>query len=675
MYESFSISRLSSNELLTRTTSVSRRLRENAWVTVANSSSSSNDNRHTSLGDCNHSCMIDGLNFAQILGETARKGFDVVFIEDSLQTAEQNAFKVAITMLHKKLIGSGVLSARIVKSTPDGKLSDLYAHCSRKSDGALTLMGINFSNMRTKFNVRLSTIVDPNISIVQYLLSVQNGQVLLNNENFSDALLAANSMKYKKMSKFSIPITLPPFSLAFWTLKNVKVDECMSHATATAANENSANSQQLSTISSSDKLLLSLVANEMQNAKHNQLGKRTRTKRQTAEEYLPSSTFGFPEFPHFKLPNLLMTSPSNTRPVVENFFSFNNAATHDENPFQHSDNPALPKGDVYMDIGKPADARLDSPDYTVVDEARKSQNNRKKMRTASSKTTTESPDYFAQDYADVILRKNSRKSSQQKRQPAIGELFELDEIQAAADDGEFKSDDDDRGENVELKTVIKELEPTYLQSRRALKQAKKKWDKNQIMELLKSSQVQEIDRKNLKNLENYEIIDLTDSKRLGEDMDYGEFDNDEEDEDDDGFFDSKKSNAQQRQSRQRNKRHIDVARINNRIPKWNYNRITDSSEEYASMENLESDTNDVSRKPLMQTPPASSWHNGAVSSSREADGMSSVKSANLNNNSDNSTVIKAVNFLTYSFNRALDVLDKTIVGCFKIFGTNEDFQY
>lgn len=666
---------MSQSEILSRSTSVSRKLKENVWVTITNSSS--DDIAKSTIEDCNHSCLMDGLNYAQMLGESAKKGFDVVFLEDSLRTSE-NAFKLAVTTLHKKLIGNGVFATRIVKSTPDGKLSNLFAYCSRKTSGALTLVGINFSNMRTKFNVRLSTIIDPNISIIQYQLSAQNGQVLLNNEKFLNNLLSS-SVKYKKLSKFSIPMALPPFSLAFWTLKNVKVDECNKLTNHPASNNEDI---QLSTFSSSDKLLLSLVANEMQNTK-NQVTKFTRMKRQTAEQFLPSSTF---EFPNFKLPNLLMTSSSNNKPIVENFFRnadilrnpFSDNVNNDENPFRHSENPTLPKGDVYMDIGKAGEQpQVDSLDYVVFNEPKKAQNIRKKMRAMT--TTTESSDYFALDYADVILRKSAKKSSskssrfenlEKNSRREMGELFELDEIQAAADDGEFKNDDDQQQQrskskinNVELSTVIKELEPTYLQSRRALKQAKKKWDKNQIMELLKNSQVQEIDRKNIKNFENYEIIDLAELKR--DDEDYAEYDNDE---DDDEFFGNAKGNVQQQRQSKRGKRQIDVARINNKIPKIKFNEITDSSSDeadYSSNENLNLDTNDVVHM-FVQTPrpdgKANVW-----------DGTSNVKIRN-SNNEDDSTVVKAVNFFTHSFNKALDVLDQTIVGCWEIFRPKE-FKY
>ena len=83
--------------------------------------------------------------------------------------------------------------------------------------------------------------------------------------------------------------------------------------------------------------------------------------------------------------------------------------------------------------------------------------------------------------------------------------------------------------NVEYKTVMRELEPTVRQSKKAILAAKKKWNQDQIMELLQDATLQEIDRSQIRNPSDYEIIDLTDDNQAA---DYAEY----YDDDQDGFF-------------------------------------------------------------------------------------------------------------------------------------------
>jgi hypothetical protein len=615
--------------MISKTAKVKSILHQNVWVTLKNSSSEGEKEEMSTYDNCNHSCLIDGLKFAHLLGESSKKGFDVVFLENSLENS--SAMKRAVTILHKKLIGTGVFATRTVKSSPDGKLSNLYSYCSKKPNGALTLMGINFANTRMKFNVRISTILDSNISIVQYLLSAQTGQVLLNNEKFSND--STSTMKFKKLSKFSIPLTLPPYSIAFWTLKNVKIDECV--------NQKSHSEIPLKSISTSDNLLRNLVLSEM---KSNQIMKNSRTKRQ-ADQFLPSSPFEFtlPEMPKFKFPDFsMMSSAPNSKPMVESLFNKNAEiykANNDENIFQHSENPLLPNGDVFMTVAKSSlDSKL-NPVY-IDDEDKKPSNNRRKSKLTT--TTTESSDYYFHDYADVIQQqektsKSSKSTIAKKSQnrgdnkKEIGELFEADDEDLTA--GGLKNDDQvrNKGDNIELKTVIKELEPTYRQSKKALKQAKKKWDRSRIFELLKNAQVQEIDRDSIKDPNNYDIIDMADIEK----PDYEEYDEDE-----DGFFSDSK--------RKRSKRNINSwPQMKNQITKFHKNEIFQSDEE-------ESIENWMSGSHIFLQPSAEVTRD-------EPSVVKDVKSCE-----NESTVIRAVNFFTRQLQKALEALDKTFVGCWEI---------
>lgn len=629
---------------MSKTSSSFPRLQAPLWVTVANSSIESTQPQSSlkTFNMCDHECLINGLLHAQILGVAAKKGLDVLFFNEAGNNLTNTDFKKAITILHKKVVGSKAFNVRVTKSSADGKLSNLYAHCSKKTEGALTLMGINFSNMRSKFNVKVSSPIDTNAMVLQYLLSASDGHVLLNNEKFN--VNAAPSIKYKKLSKFSISLVLPPFSAAFWTIKNVKVNACL--------NLKSANVDDVlkeSQMTSTDKLLKKLVANEFDGKKSNAIEKNSRGKRQigggAAGQFLPS-TFDF-ELPVFKFPNL-MTSASNHKPIRDVLFNKNmdvyKVAPTDVNPLQPSENPSLPSGDVYMMVsdGTPDLVDVDTLDVVVDDAPKRFKQLRKKgnNKIVYRERTEEAPEYFIpHDYLDAshkTAKATTKKSSKKVDQPReIGELFEV-ERQAGAAMNRGVDQVRSPSQNVELKTVIRELEPTYRQSKVALQAAKRKWDRTQIMELLKDAQLEEVDRSRLAEADDFEVIDLTEN---GESPNYDEYEDD-----DDGFFTDDKMHHI------RTRRDVDYAK--NEIPKYGSHDMIDEDDE----DSIESLMDDV----RLYLPPQNS-----------RDIKSNSDSAPISTSTHPPTAVKAINFFSKSLNHAINVLDKTLIGWWYVFNPAE----
>lgn len=591
---------------------------------------------------CDRECLTDGLVHAQLLGEAAKKGISVViFNETAQQPGKSNFFKQAVSILHKKLVGNKVFNVKVTKSGQDGKSSSLYSYCSKKTSGAVTLMGINFSNMRSKINVKFSMPVDSNAVVLQYMLSAIDGHVMLNNERFSQN--ATPSYKFKKPSKYSIPLVLPPFSMAFWTIKNAKVDECLNVAV-----EEEEKTKPM-TISSSDQLLKKLVANEFEVKLSNKLEKvASRSKRQISgsSSFLPGLEW---ELPTFKFPNLLATA-SNQKPVRDVLFNQNadvyKVGAAEPNPLQPSDNPTLPKGDVYLMIndGK-RPAKLATHDYVTDDVEPAKPVSRRRSKANRIMATTEAPDYFMpHDYFDAseqTTKRSSKKLSKKEQPQEIGELFEAEHAPAQnprnADQRSYSS-------NIELSTVVKELPPTLRQSKAAMRAAKNKWDSKKILEFLKEGNFEGVNEKaQLGNTDNFEMIDLTENADAPA---YDEY----EDEEDDEFF--RNDNFHHVRTRR------DVNFAKNEIPKFGSHIFVDDDED--SIETLVDDVHLY----LQPHQPRSENVKEAANDVRKTDEDAAPVT-------EASTTIKAIDFFSKSLSDAINVAHRTFVGWWYVFQPNE----
>lgn len=273
------------------------------WATISSlkvfSSPASNKGR-----GCHENCLIDGLVYANTLGEAAKKGFDVLYFEEDVASSSADNFKSVINKVHNSLIGTKVFSTRMLK-TLDKPQSYVYAYCAKKMNGGVTLMGINYGDTRAKINSKLlSTSIESNSVVSQYLLSVADGHVFLNNERYNGTISPA--LKFKKILKHNVDFTIPPFSIMFWVLKNANVKEC------TNIEANQIRTFDASETTSSDKLLQTLAAKA--------LIPSTRTKRQFMyhnNPFLPPNPKLDLKFANF------MPSNINQRSIKDVFFNRN----------------------------------------------------------------------------------------------------------------------------------------------------------------------------------------------------------------------------------------------------------------------------------------------------------------------------------------------------------------
>lgn len=641
-------SRVSPLDVVSKLNSWNYKSQAPTWITIDSTSRYSPETlrqktNHSSSESCDQECVMSGLLHAQVLGDAAKKGFDVLFFHDSTNNSltQSSSFVQAVSVLHKKLVGTKVFNVRVTKSSPESKLMNLYSYCSKKQNGAITLMGINFNKMRSKFNVKISSPIDSNSVVMQYLLSASDGQVRLNNEKFS--YNATPSYKFKKLSKFSLSLVLPPFSMAFWTIKNAKFNECL--------NIDEAKGQVVITnpviSSSTDKLLKKLVANEFEGKRSNSIEKLSRPRRQlNGNQFLPKIDFDMP----FKFPSLL-TSSSNHKPIKDVLFNKNTEVYRvgpvDANPLQSSENPTLPDGDVYLLIND-GNGAPGSIDYVTDDrdEPKRRKLNRKKSSgnkiTYKERDTTEEPeDLMPHDYLDASQR-NTKKTTKKSAKPAppkeIGELFEAE----LPSNNKARSGDQMKtlSSNVELQTVFKELEPTYRQSKTAILAARRKWDREQIMELLRDAQLEEVDKAAINDADDFEVIDLTEN---AESPNYEEYE-----EDDDGFFDDNLHNI-------RTRRHINYAK--NEIPRYGSHNFID--EEYE--DSIESLLDDVH----LFLPPRNE---------NQSESLVQVDSTTSTPSTTTLPIpVQAMNYLTKSLTDVIDLTHKTMLGWWGVFNPSDTY--
>lgn len=545
-------------------------------------SADDNTRKYLSRTGCDHVCLYEGLLFAQVLGDSARNGFDVLYFKDDIKNynslvsttplsnlKSQINMKQSIMMLFKKLIGTKVFNVKLTKNSINTKQMNFYGFCSKQMNGAITLMGINFSNMRGKFNLKLSSQLNQNAVVLQYLMTISDGQILLNNEPF-DGQSIIPSYKFKKFTKNSIIFTLPPYSIGFWTVKNAKISECLNLDYTEMEME--ADVQETS--SSADLLLQQLLKKVFESQAGDQSTQRVKRQIGSNMQFLPKLDLDFP----FKFP----TSSPNQKSLKDVLFNKNTDIYRLNSPnspsekdlLKSSENAALPEGDVYLlinDGGEYPEVAVEKPsnDY-ITDEAvnvlnRKSNGKRRKP-SVRKVTTTPAPvsveqdehDFYTPyDYDESKTFKSSKQSSKKTPKVEIKEDGELWEMEKPIHTPNMRKNDPMKSasSNVELK-VMKELEPTYRQSKAALMAAKKKWNRNQIMELLKDADLEEVDKSKFKSTDDFEIIDLTENTASTE---YHE--EDYLDEDDDDFFKSEENFHHSRNRR-------DISE--NEIRKYNY---------------------------------------------------------------------------------------------------------
>jgi hypothetical protein len=549
--------------------------KKSVWITIDDDAEDFEQNypRNNAKSLCDESCLIDGLIYAQVLGDAAKNGIDVLFFKRTSQSS--NAFKDAINKLHNDLIGTKVFNTRtrMASSLDPQKQPSVYAYCSKKMNGGVTMMGINYANTRAKINAKLSASIESNSIVSHYLLSVADGVVLLNNEKFNGTISPA--YKFKKIANRKIDFTIPPLSIAFWVIKDANCKECIDNLKA----KNKVRVRSAASKTSADNLLKILASDAL----------NVRVKRQLP----PFHSFQFPNF-DLSIPNL-MPSNVNQRSIKDVLFDKNTeifkVAPIETNPLQSSENPALPNGDVYLLVNDGMNDDYVQHDEVIVEEpVRSTKKNKKATKKSSQRDMMTQPtealeysiahDYIESSHRDATTTKKSTSKKSQKPQPIeVGELFES-ELPAVNSNVHFDQMKDSN-RNVEIKTVVKELEPTQRQSKKALMAAKQKWNRAQLSELLKEVKLEEVDKSKLEDADNFKIIEYV----RGEDNDYNDYDSDE-----DGFFSSDDDSSNHKI---RTKRNAEVDYRKNEIRRYGGHYVDEDTSHQDDESSIETIVDDV----------------------------------------------------------------------------------
>lgn len=134
-----------------------------------------------------------------------------------------------ISILYKKLVGNKVLHIDCKCS----KYQRLYAHCANKKytndTSAVTLFGINLEMAKAKFLLNGTALHGDNLLIDEYVISAPS-----NNRKTKTVLLNGWALSYEGTLPNLLPVKLrygkhiamPPYSLAFWVIKNTSIKVC-----------------------------------------------------------------------------------------------------------------------------------------------------------------------------------------------------------------------------------------------------------------------------------------------------------------------------------------------------------------------------------------------------------------------------------------------------------------
>lgn len=541
---------------------------------------------------CDQVCLYEGLLFGETLGEASKSGYDVVFINENASKTGNSLISVGspsptkslkyYTMnLYKKLVGNKVFSAKISKNSANSKQTSFYAFCSKQMNGAMIIMGINYANIRTKYNLKFTSPASPNMKILQYILTVNDGYVLLNNDKIAREL--PPSYKYKKSTKNSVILELAPFSIGFWEFKNAKIMECLSSDDQEI--ENIKNIQKYE--SSSDQLLehllkdvfgdhldpntLNLDANQYVDSNEAKKVRKHRVTRQLPKFELPK--FELPLLPSFSSLNYPSLHHKTLKDLLahKDTLSDTKQSAMEKDLLRSSENTALPVGDVYMSVDNGHNEQtmmLDNNDYVLddtqnIEETQPKQSKSKKTKSVANRKmkkiiSTADYDYFIpEDYIEAF--KQSKKQPKKQTAQPIDNYYaetrerELWEIGLPSSRLPISHDEQDAyvqsaSNNFELTMITKELEPTVYQNKAAVNKAQKKLDKYFVMDMLKDAGLTDYQVEQEGEDGEFEVVELSGEFPAGEEV---ETIYEDEKDGDDFFENSEEVDQQTKKVRQR----------------------------------------------------------------------------------------------------------------------------
>lgn len=134
-----------------------------------------------------------------------------------------------LSVLYKKLVGNKVLHVDCKCS----RLQRMYAHCANRKytndTSAITIYAVNLEMTKARFLLNGTALHGDNLIIDEYILSAPS-----NNRRTKTLLLNGWPLYYESSLpdlepvhlKYGNHISMPPYSMAFWVIKNTSIKAC-----------------------------------------------------------------------------------------------------------------------------------------------------------------------------------------------------------------------------------------------------------------------------------------------------------------------------------------------------------------------------------------------------------------------------------------------------------------
>lgn len=171
---------------------------------------------------CDQACILDGLTWAINLGENSKHGFDVIFKPISEQSHISTNLEYYITKLYKNMIGRKVFDVKLLSGD---RGVNFYSYCTKNMSGSITMLAINTADEQMKITTKIGFRNAGN-EIMQYILTISDGNILLNNEKLTQDTLIDPFIKYKRLRR-PLVLSLPPYSVGFFIFPKADIFECM----------------------------------------------------------------------------------------------------------------------------------------------------------------------------------------------------------------------------------------------------------------------------------------------------------------------------------------------------------------------------------------------------------------------------------------------------------------
>uniref|UniRef100_A0A336LV33 CSON000744 protein n=1 Tax=Culicoides sonorensis TaxID=179676 RepID=A0A336LV33_CULSO len=505
----------------------------NLWLSVLNRP------QWSSSTDCGTICIQEGLQWAQILGDASRTGFQSVLRTITRKELMKPNYQYFVTRLFKQLIGNTVFSVTGLKG--DKTLSHHYAFCSKNQTGGFVLMVVNKAEERLKTEFKLTFRHKKSIAF-KYALTVCDGDVCLNDEKITVAS-DLNPLLKKKNFKRSIILSIPPQSVTFYEFPHANIGQCKVIEDSEEVDESAEDKRVIhkQKRSSVTKFLRDLALENLNHERRNFDVIPSRMKRQLGPKFKEFNLFKqfTPPQPmlsqqkHNHLNNgkiLSVHKPEKTKiPGIDALQS-----SIEDKLFASKENTELPRGEMYLFVGSDTKDKDTDYDYVEFDQNKAKQPVKEKKKEIKTylKEESEDPDYdqdtgireksvevesidtFFDNFGGEFVRPAPVKGK--VSQPEDREIAEITASKTRSGSYKKHRKQNKNDENTQYAVLVKELAPTVRQNQMNRKQAQKKVEKLGLGDL----EVEEPSQDNNQNdFEDYEYFNEDDERFFSSDED------------------------------------------------------------------------------------------------------------------------------------------------------------